>query len=132
MKVEIIDFKPEHLDMMDMRAHEASKEIDGQELFKDSIESKTVLIDGVVLTCYGLYKNNGLWQIPSIHIENLPVKYARATIKIVRKLIENRIGVHTICVDDEFHERWMRFLGFQPTEKRYTIQGCECLLYVKA
>lgn len=130
MIVEIVDFKPEHLEQMVMREHEASMTIDGQPLLKDSIESKTVFVDGEVICCYGIFSNNGLWQIPSVNIMKLPVKYARETIKIVRKLIKGKLGVHSWCVDDEFHKRWMGFIGFQPTEDTMELEGNLCRLYV--
>lgn len=131
MKVEIVDFKPEHLDIMDMREHEASMKnfIDGELFLKESIESKTVFVDGIPLTSYGIFDNNGLWQIPSKYIDTIPVKYAKATIKIVRDLIKGREGVHSVCLNDEFHARWMRFLGFIPTDKTYNINGNECIRY---
>ena len=129
MKVEIVDFKPEHLEMMEMREHEASMDIDGQMFFIQSTESKTVLIDGVILTCYGIFATNGLWQIPSKYIDTIPVKYAKATIKIVRELIKGRKGVHSVCLNDAFHARWMRFLVFVPTNETYIINGNDCIRY---
>ena len=130
MKVEIVDFKPEHLDMMEMREHEASSDIDGQMFFDKSVESKTVFVDGLIITTYGIFANNGLWQIPSKYIDTISMKYARATIKIVRNFIKGRKGVHTVCVNDEFHKRWMKFLGFvKKPENTYNINGNECVLY---
>ena len=129
MKVEILDFKPEHFDLMEMRDHEAAMGINGQFALDQSIESKTVFIDGVILTCYGIFENNGLWQVPSKYIDTIPVKYAKATLKIVKDLIKGRTGVHSVCLNDDFHKRWMRFLGFVQTDETYIINGNECILY---
>jgi len=123
MIVEIVDFEAGHLDQMDMRDHEAGKEINGESLRISSIESKTVLIDGEILCSYGLFDNHGLWQIPSKNISTITMKYARETIKIVREMIKGKEGVHSVCLDDEFHKRWMKFLGLKPTKQTYEIEG---------
>lgn len=130
MKVEIIQFEPGHLDQMDMREFESSLDVCGDALLEASVESKTVCVDDTVLCSYGIFANNGLWQIPSIHIGTIPVKYARATIKTLRDMIRGKTGVHTYCLDDEFHKRWMGFLGFKRNPDRgHEYEGHKIILY---
>ena len=123
--VSVVDFKIEHLEQIEMREHEKELSyMDYSTLKEMSVEAKTVIKDGDIICCYGILENNGLWQIPSIKIQENAGRYARETRNILRDMIKGKAGVHSYCLKDCLHDRWMRFLGFKTDyEDVYTFYG---------
>lgn len=112
MLIEIVDFELEHLDQIDMRDHEASLDYDLSCLKELSTESKTAFVDGKIMSCWGIFDNHGLWQIPSKDVASAGILYARRAAKVIKDLIKDKEGVHSLCLDDDYHARWMIFNGF--------------------
>ena len=129
--IRIEDFELEHFKEIDMRDHEREQISNYQiEIFKtESIESKTVYVNDEIVCCYGLFDNNGLWLVPSNKINDLPVKFARGTVRVLKELLDGKEGVHSICLNDDLHKRWMRFLGFVETSDPFEINGHEHLMF---
>jgi len=128
--IDIIEFELEHLDLMDMREHEKNCGMDYYELKLASKESKTALWDGEILCCWGLLEDNGMWQIPSKRVAGSGIFYARRAIKVIRKMIGGKPGVYSICLADDSHDRWMRFIGLEPNyDKTYHHNGKDYLMY---
>ncbi len=96
---------------INMRDHEAGMNLSFVELLDLSNESKTVIKDGEILTIYGIFFNNGLWQIPSKAIEDKMFFYARNCQKPIRDMVKGK-NVYSLCLSDDLHDRWMKFIGF--------------------
>ncbi len=130
MLTKIVDFELEHIDIMDMRDHEKSIDIDFTQLKELSVVSKTVFVDGEVMCCWGVLENDGLWQIPSKKIQANSIFYARLALKVIKYLIKDLPNAHSYCLDDELHARWMKFIGLHPNkEKVYDVFGHKYILY---
>jgi hypothetical protein len=130
INVEIVEFEVEHLEQMDMREHEASTSYDLSQLKGMSVESKTAIFDGEIVCCWGVFDDNGIWQIPSIHISKNCLVYAKRAAKVVRELIKDKGDAYSLCLDDELHDRWMRFIGFKKNpDIDYEIDGCKYFRY---
>lgn len=116
----IIPFKIEHLEVMDIRPRE-------EELLKDeSIKAKvlssyavTGFEDGRVVACGGIVPQTGnIWLIPSIYVKDYTVEFCRELRNWLFQARED-LGLktlHTICLNDELHNNWMKFLGFTSLE----------------
>jgi len=127
MEVKVVQFSPHHLEVMDVReidaalfgffkTDEAYARIDG--LAKVSVQAATFLYDGRVLFVAGFVRLwpgvFEVWMLPSVYIKTAPRSFAR----LIRRYVD-RIGedfkahrIQTTSFPDEFHERWMKFLGF--------------------
>jgi len=101
---------------IDMRDHEKSMDLDYIDILYLSDISKTVVENGEILTIYGMFANDGMWQIPSNLIRDNMFRYVRNCLKPIKELIKGR-DAFSICLDDELHNRWMRFIGFERTDK---------------
>lgn len=115
-----VPFRLDHLDCMDIRAHEQDILTAGMlECAAASAEAHTVIHDGRVVACFGaLLMDDGkaeLWQIPSVYVEQYIVKYARYTREWLEKIQKqyNIRRMDTVSLDDRLHKRWMQFLGFE-------------------
>lgn len=129
MLTRIVDFEMKHLDMIDMRDLEKSASVPLDQLMELSIEAKTAFVDGEIMCCWGLLENGALWQIPSKRVMDNGMYYARRAIKVIRKLIKDK-DVFSICLNDDLHKRWMRFIGFEPDYNyTYFIDGHEYVLF---
>ena len=56
-----------------------------------------------------------VWQIPSIYIKDYKLDYVRIMINLMNDTAE-KVKAHrfqTTCPADEFHDRWMKFTGFE-------------------
>lgn len=116
--IKIIPFKKEHLDCMEMREHERGFVVEDEMAAFEGC-AFTGIIEGRIISCGGLLLEKGgnayLWQIPSVYVHDVKLSYC----KYIRKWIDdvskefclNRL--ESLCVDDELHNRWMGFLGFQ-------------------
>lgn len=117
----IIPFKAEHLECMDMRAHEKEL-VSGNNVMK-SVEHGSIavtgMIDGRIICCGGIVPlNNGnseIWLIPSIYVSSVTVTFCRELRKWLFGMRES-LGLQrmqTACLNDDLHNRWMKFLGFE-------------------
>lgn len=135
--IKIIPFKVEHLECMDMREHERA--IIGSEDMK-SFEglSFTGILDGRIISCGGViidnWNNGYVWQVPSVYVKDVKLSYC----KYIRKWLDdiakdfslNRY--ETVCLNDDLHNRWMRFLGFEREGvKKSYINGVDYAMFGK-
>ena len=120
MNYKLVKFKKEHLEVMDLRPHEETllKQTDYAQYLEQSV-AVTGIVDGRIVCCGGLNimpgGNADIWLIPSIHVK----RHAKLFVKVLRDwLAEKREDfqlsrMQTICLNDELHNRWMKFLGFE-------------------
>jgi len=129
IKVDTVQLELSHLDEMDMREHELNTLTPQyRELLTLSDRSETVFLDDVILCCYGIFADGGMWQVPSNHLKDNMIKYSRATIEVVKDLIKGKYA-YSLCLNDRLHARWMGFIGFEPTGDIEFIGDKEYLLY---
>lgn len=115
----IIPYKKEHIECMDVRAHESYLLNDQTLAGLDNGYAFTGIHSGKVIACFGVipYHNDNaeIWQIPSVYVQDYVMDYCKYTRKFLKD-IANELQLRrmeTLCLDDELHTRWMRFLGFQ-------------------
>ena len=129
IKVETLQFELKHLNEMDMREHEFNTLTpEYRELLTLSDRSETVFLDGVILCCYGIFPDGGMWQVPSNHLKDNMMKYSRATIGVVKDMIKGKYA-YSLCLNDRLHDRWMRFIGFETNGEIEIIGDKEYLMY---
>ncbi|UOF77745.1 putative acetyltransferase [Caudoviricetes sp.] len=135
--IKIIPFKVEHLECMEMREHE--KGLIGNENMK-AFEGVafTGLIDGRIISCGGVviekWGNAYVWQVPSVYVNDVKMSYC----KYIRKWLDDVASEYalnrfeTTCVNDDLHNRWMKFLGFEVEgiKKKY-INGQDYVMFGK-
>lgn len=133
----VVKFKKEHIELMNIRAHETT-------LLNDDVLAKlehgsiaiTGVVDGRIISCGGIIPLfNGiaeLWQIPSVYVSEITMRYAR----YIRKWLEGmkeEFKLHrmeTLCLNDDLHNRWMRFLGFEREGvKRKYLNGNDYVMW---
>jgi hypothetical protein len=131
----IIPFRKEHLACMEIREHESHLISDETLEGLEHSVAITGIVDGRIISCGGIipyhHGNAEIWQIPSIYVQSVTLEYAR----FVRKWIEEQQRLfclhrmETLCLDDELHNRWMRFLGFQKegTKRKWVNDMDYCL-----
>ena len=145
-KVELIDFHPEHLVLMDIRDEETAGVMtleDSYDRFEmmgnASIEAKTSLSDGRIIFCAGYVELwPGViecWMIPSIHVKKAMFTFSKLLKEYVHAIID-REECHrfqTSCPDDRLHARWMKFLGLKKegTLKQYTHHKQDYCMYAR-
>lgn len=132
-----VPFKKEHLDVMVLRDHEdrlfANPNIVAA--LEGSI-SEIAIVDGVPVCAYGIAPYLGdlaeVWLVPSVYVEQQAVKVAKGA----RKWLEDMrvdLGIRrmeTLCLADEFHDRWMEFMGFEcEGTKRQYYNGADYKLW---
>ena len=138
MIVKIIPFKKEHAECMDIREHE--RFLISEDLLSNLEKgiAFTGIIDGRIISCWGInlgyFGNADIWQMPSIYVKDHTIvygKYVRRWINDIRK----QYALHrleTTCLDDELHNRWMKFLGFeQEGKKRKWINGQDYIMWAR-
>ena len=115
----IIPFKQSHLECMDMREHEQKLIKDKDLTMLESAIAFTGMVDGRIICCGGVVPlNNGsaeIWLIPSVYVSHVTMTFARELRKTLFSVRED-LGVtrlQTACINDDLHDRWMTFLGFQ-------------------
>ena len=121
MEAKLIDFKKEHLECMTIREHESFllNDIEHVTSLENASVAKTGLYDGRIVACGGVtpfLKDLGeVWLIPSIYVK----KYPKIVGCVIYKWIcdvQKEYGLRrlqTTCINDELHNRWMNFLGFE-------------------
>lgn len=118
----ITPFNVEHLKLMDIRHSEKGFIDANQEKFAALAElgmGGTMMYDGVVLASFGFYQNwpgnYEVWVIPSVYVS----KYPRVFLRTVRGKLDAIARNHEVsrfqspAIADEFHDKWMRHLGFE-------------------
>lgn len=146
MALEIVDFHPRHLDVMDMRGFEKGGAFGLDDAMarveivaKGSIAAATFIHDGRILFCAGfnqLWKGViEVWMVPSVYVDQAPVTFGR-TIRRYIERIEKDFKTHrlqTTSYDDPFHEKWMAWLGFEKegTLKKFTHDKKNMCVYAR-
>ncbi len=123
--IKLIPFHPKHVEVMDVRDSELHSILsleDSNERLEAVRENETLvgtfLCDGRVLCCAGyriLWPGVAeVWILPSRHVSKVAIRFS----KIIRRQLDGIIERHnihrlqTISIDDDLHNRWMRFIGF--------------------
>lgn len=113
----VMPFHPAHLDCMDMREHEAGLVTDSAmaDIAANSI-CKTAMYDGRVICCWG-YRDTGhgtaeVWLLPSVRLSEMPLSFFKGVKAELNKIMQGFNRMQTHCLDDELHNRWMSFIGF--------------------
>lgn len=104
-----------------MREHEAGliKNTQHLEALESSSVACTGIVDGVVMCCGGvspfLNGNAEIWLIPSAYVAENPTVFARHLKKWLFAVREDLAltRMQTACLDDDLHNQWMTFLGFE-------------------
>lgn len=133
----LVPFKPDHLDIFDMRSHEAGN-MDVAYLLGVP-NAFSLICAGRIVAVIGYYE---LWKgvldvfvVPSIHVP----QHKKSLVKLVRGAL-NRLwtdlGLHRIqtsSLADEETDRWMRHLGFhcEGTMVRYTKDGLDYRMWAR-
>lgn len=106
---------------MDMREHEANilKEDNFLALLEKSSVACTGISGGRVVCCGGVTPIGGkvadIWLIPSIYVGEYTIKFARHLRRWLFAVREDMtlVKMQTVCLDDDLHNGWMAFLGFE-------------------
>lgn len=131
-----IPFKVEHLEVMDIRDYELQTTFQlqnvqaGLKILEQSKTAGTIFYDGRVIAIMGLQELwpgvCELWVFPSKYLKAYAIPFART----IRKAITSGIlsGYHRVqiqALDDDLHNRWIKFLGFEKegTLRRYDKFG---------
>lgn len=124
----LIPFKKEHLEIMDVRDHEkAFLTIQGLIEYMERSVAVTGIIDGRIIGCGGVSPfamgNAEIWLVPSVYVTEHTVEFSKAVRKWLFQIREDLAlnRMQTDCLDDDLHNGWMTFLGFdrEGTRKRY-------------
>jgi len=140
------EFFPHHVDVMDLNTPEVEQLLGLKnlpcalaEIKERSTQSGTMVCDGRVICCTGfvtLWEGVGdCWTIPSIYMAEYAMTYSRIIRRYIDEIIQmcNYHRVQTACLDDEFHRRWMDFLGFQPEGllRQYSAQRVDYRMFAR-
>lgn len=115
-----VPFKKQHLDLMMLRDHE--DRLFANEGIVAALEgsiAEVAIADGIPVCAYGIAPYLGdmaeVWLIPSVYTKDYAVKLARDTREWLEEMhIDLKIRrMETLCLDDDLHNRWMAFLGFE-------------------
>jgi hypothetical protein len=106
---------------MDIRPHE--QQLLTMEGYVQSMQVRSIactgIVDGRIICCGGVipYQNGNadIWLIPSVYVSTVKMTFTKELKKwlfgVRNDLCLNRM--QSYCLDDELHNRWMRFLGFE-------------------
>ncbi len=118
MSLRFVPFKAAHLEVMEMRGHELAL-LEQEGLGEIEGLAITGVSDGRIISCGGIilqpFGNAYIWQIPSIYVKTITMEYA----KFIRHWLMEQADelklnrMETLCLDDDLHNRWMNFLGFE-------------------
>lgn len=127
-EVTAIAFHPKHLEIMVVRDKDNElfsgfNSAEAIERFsamaRSSVQCLTFLYDGRVLMIAGFCQLwpgvYDVWMLPSVYAKEAPVAFARLLKRYVDRIQEDFAAhrIQTVSFCDEFHEKWMNFLGFQ-------------------
>ena len=128
MEVKVIPFHPKHLEVMnirdidsaifgDFKSQEAFDRVD--QMSRISTQAGTFLCEGrihfVAGFCPmwpGVYE---VWMLPSVYVRNAPMFFCRTLRRYIDRIAHDFKAhrIQTTSFDDKFHERWMKFMGFE-------------------
>jgi hypothetical protein len=106
---------------MDIREHE--RHLLSLEGYAEGMQARSIactgIVDGRIVCCGGVipYQNGNadIWLIPSVYVSTVKMTFTKELKKwlfgVRDDLCLNRM--QSYCLDDELHNRWMRFLGFE-------------------
>ena len=145
-KFETVPFNVNHLHLMDVRQEEVESimnlvdvEDRFQALANISIDCKTFMYDGRIIFCAGYFEQwPGViecWMMPSIYVKSVSLGFCRILRGYVNDIIKE-FGCHrfqTNSPDDDFHARWMKFLGLEKegVMKKYTHNQKDYCVYAR-
>ena len=125
------EFQPEHLELIQARSVEVGCVRDLGDVYHMSCTATTVFLGDDIITIWGVIPTqvgHYLWQIPSVHIRDNTIKYAKQVKVGVQSIITTYPNLYTFIRDDVFHKRWMEFINFSPAE-RFTLDGVDFVTY---
>ena len=123
--VKFIPFKVEHLDLADIRDHEANGMLslpDAKErlsALQENSVAGTMVYDGRVLCAAGFIELWAgvveLWLLPTDRLKESPVVFARSMRTYIDKLAKDLKWhrMQTVAKADQEHERWLSWVGFK-------------------
>jgi len=134
----LIPFKKEHLEVMEMRAHEREMlalDPNFGSILEQSTVCRTGMIGGRIIACGGVSKNiygvGDVWLIPSIFISDHGITFLRLVKDWLKKvsLAYDIKRLQTASPDDELHNNYMQFLGFakEGEMKQYALGKNYCM-----
>jgi RimJ/RimL family protein N-acetyltransferase len=125
MELKQIIFKPEHLEVADIRPLESNGILNLPETqtrlekLSQIGDATTLIYDGRIIGFTGFLEIwpgvAEIWLIPTIYIQTASLTVARL-LKNYVKVLAKTFKLHrlqTVAPDDELHNRWMSWLGFQ-------------------
>lgn len=122
----LIPFKKEHFEVMDMRPHERlliELSGDGGAGLEQSVCAKTGIIDGRVIACGGaiinIYGAADIWLIPSVYVSQHKLRFLKTVLQWLDEIrtTYNVTRMQTVALDDDLHNEYMRFIGFEKEGK---------------
>lgn len=123
-QIKIIDFHPEHLNLMDVREHEIENVLalknckEKLELLTDSGVSGTILYDGKILGVMGIFDMwKGVcevWVLPSNNISQHKLIFARVIKKYLKNILDLKFykRIQVTALNEKLHNRFFRWLDF--------------------
>lgn len=145
-KVEVFDFHPDHLLVMDIRAEEALGIMsldDHYERFlvlsKCSVDAASFTIGDRMLFCAGYVSLwPGViecWMVPSKYVDQHRLTFCKLLKQYVDSIIhkEKCHRFQTTAPDDALHARWMKFLGLKKEGvlRKYTHNKKNYCMYAR-
>lgn len=138
--IEVVPYKAEHfqmIDAQDAQSHVCHWVTPGHAASLEEHLSLTLVIDGVVIGCGGLYKIEEHRSIAWVYLS----KYAKEHIFVVHKVVKRFFDGCMVprieaMVDVDFEEghRWVRMLGFEleaARMRKYSPDGGDQSLYAR-
>lgn len=122
-------FHVEHLKCMDVREREEGLILGDQRimnmllLHSGRMDAETLIYGGRIIACMGFIEVVPgvveVWLIPSIYVKSIPKLFLN-TVKSRLEVVASTLGFHrmqTLGLEGEFHEKWMKWLGFKSEGK---------------
>lgn len=125
MKLERLLFKPDHIEVAQVRSHEKDGLLDVPDLkarltaLEQIGDATTLVYDGRIVGFSGFLEMwpgvCEVWLIPTVYIHTAALPVARTLKGYVRSLSDTFKfhRMQTNAPDDELHNRWMKYLGFE-------------------
>ncbi len=139
-QTKVIQFHPEHLNVMDLRQHEIDNVLAIQnsreriEALTSSGTCGTIVYDGKILGSMGIFDMwvgvCEVWVLPSVLVPQHALIFARVIKRYLDNIIElnhyKRIQVSAL--NDKTHNRFFEWLGFDRETpngmKGFSLKGC--------
>lgn len=114
-----------HLDLLEIRPSEVAAmaldphAVQKMKLWIETSFSGTLLYNGVVLAMLGFFEIwpgvIEVWVLPSIYVPQHPIPFLRTVRRYIDSIVRdfNPHRLQSAAIDDELHEKWMTFLGFE-------------------